>query len=169
MINIQRGYEDWKELSEIVSNVKTLNTFVDLVDGNNRYEITNDLRDEGMVDLNYKSICATILQKEDKLELDYKSVEVWDEDGALHFVNVNMYSYNKYRTTIRNDGRLEIDKLSPYDEQEYYWAIDNKIYRGNKYIESIDYDEESNLTLVDTMILKLMEKNSKLKGITAIW
>lgn len=58
MISIQKGYEDWKELSEIVSNVKTLNTFVDLVDGNNRYGITNDLRDKGMIDLNYKSICA---------------------------------------------------------------------------------------------------------------
>ena len=110
MISIQRGYEDWKELDYIVKNVKDINVFVDLIEGNNRYEITNDLREKrGLIDLNYKSICATIKQDKDRCVLSYDNVEVWDKDGGLDFVNVNMYAYGNYSVKL-SDYKMYVKK-----------------------------------------------------------
>lgn len=172
MINIQRGYKDWKELSEIVSNVKTLNTFVDLVDGNNRYGITNDLRDRGMIDFNYKSICATIKQEDKYLSLSPSGVEVWGDDGGLDFVYIdNIIEYGNYEVKLRDDGKTQITKISPYDEQEYYYAIDRKVYRKGQLIKNLsEYGSiDDRMNEVDNMILELIEHNKDLQSICAIY
>ena len=91
MISIQKGLEDFNELRTTIKGVKDINTLVELIHDNPRYNITNDLRDtRGVIDINYKSICATIQQKENGLVV-LGDVEVWDNDGNLDFVLVNMY------------------------------------------------------------------------------
>ena len=170
MISLQKGYEDWKELSEIVSNVKTLNTFVDLVDGNGRYDITNDLREtKNCIDLNYKSICATIVQNKNGLTLSPDNVEVWGNDGSLNFIYLdNIIEYSRYSVKLREDGETQITRISPYDEQDYYYAVGKKICRKGKVIEVIN-ETDSTITKLDIMILKLMKYNDKLEGICAIY
>ena len=62
MINIHKGLEDFNELRTIIKGVKDINSLVELIYDNPKYDITNDLRDtRGVIDLNFKSICATIL------------------------------------------------------------------------------------------------------------
>lgn len=57
MIDIKKGIEDFKELENIVKEVNNIDVLVELFYN----DITNDLRDrKGLIDLNYKSICATI-------------------------------------------------------------------------------------------------------------
>lgn len=64
MISIQKGLEDFNELRTTIKGVKDINTLVELIYDKPRYNITNDLRDtRGVIDINYKSICATIQQK----------------------------------------------------------------------------------------------------------
>ena len=65
MISIQRGLEDFNELKTTIKGVSDINSLVELIYDNPKYNITNDLRDtRGCIDVNYKSICATIQQKE---------------------------------------------------------------------------------------------------------
>lgn len=129
MISIQRGLEDFNELRTTIKGVKDINTLVELIYDNPRYNITNDLRDtRGIIDINYKSICATIQQKEDSLVV-LGDVEVWDNDGSLDFVLVNMYNYSKYNTSISEDGKVYVKSSHPYDEEDYGMTIFN------------DYDE----------------------------
>ena len=165
MINIQKGLEDFNELRITINGVKDINTLVELIYDNPRYNITNDLRDtRGVIDINYKSICATIQQKEDSLVV-LGDVEVWDNDGNLDFVVVNMYSYRRYNTSIREDGRIQISSSHPYDEQEYHYAIGNKIYRNGKYVETIKESEEHFIDGLDERILRLIELDRPLKSI----
>ena len=100
------------------------------------YDITNDLRDtRGVIDLNFKNICATIKQEENGLSV-LPEVEVWDDSGNLDFVVVDMYDYSKYNTSIRKDGKIQITSSHPYDEQEYHYVVGNNIYRNGKFIEN---------------------------------
>ena len=115
MISIQKGLEDFNELRTTIKGVKDINTLVELIYDNPRYNITNDLRDtRGVIDINNKSICATIQQKEDSLVV-LGDVEVWDNDGNLDFVLVNMYNYVKYNTGISEDGEVYVKSSHPYD------------------------------------------------------
>lgn len=155
MIKVYKGLEDYKELRTTINGVKDINSLVELIYDNPKYDITNDLRDtRGVIDLNFKTICATIKQEENGLSV-LPEVEVWDDSGNLDFVVVNMYSYRRYNTTFREDGRLQITSSHPYDEQEYHYVVGNKIYRGGKYIETIK--DKENIDGIDNMILRLME------------
>ena len=165
MINIHKGLEDFNELRTTIKGVKDINTLVVLIYDNPRYNITNDLRDtRGIIDINYKRICATIKQEENGLSV-LPVVEVWDDSGNLDFVVVNMYSYGKYNTSIREDGRIQITSSHPYDEQEYYYAVGNNVYRNGKFIEKIKESEDHYIDGIDEIILRLMELNRPLKSI----
>ena len=165
MISIQKGLEDFNELRTTIKGVKDINTLVELIYDNPRYNITNDLRDtRGVIDINYKSICATIQQKEDSLVV-LGDVEVWDDSGNLDFVVVNMYSYSKYNTSIREDGRIQITSSHPYDEQEYHYVVGNKIYRDGKYVETYEENKEHYIDGIDEMILRLIELDRPLQSI----
>ena len=165
MISIQKGLEDFNELRTTIKGVKDINTLVELIYDNPRYNITNDLRDtRGVIDINYKSICATIQQKEDSLVV-LGDVEVWNNDGSLDFVLVNMYNYVKYNTGISEDGKVYVKSSHPYDEQEYYYAIGNNIYRGGKFVETLKENKNHYIDGIDEIILRLMELNRPLKPI----
>lgn len=163
MISIQRGLEDFNELRTTIKGVSNINSLVELIYDNPKYDITNDLRDtRGCIDVNYKSICATIQQREKDLEV-LGEVEVWDNNGSLDFISVNMYSYARYKLTLGNTGELCIHSFHPYDEQEYYYAVGNNIYRDGKFVEKIK--ESENIDGIDEIILRLMELNRPLKSI----
>jgi hypothetical protein len=163
MISIQKGLEDFNELRTTIKGVNDINSLVELIYDNPKYNITNDLRDtRGCIDINYKSICATIQQKEKDLEV-LGETEVWDNNGSLDFISVNMYSYARYKLTLGSNGELCIHSFHPYDEQEYYYAVGNKIYRNGKFIEEIK--ERENINEIDNIILRLIELNRPLKPI----
>lgn len=165
MINIHKGLEDFNELRTTIKGVKDINSLVELIYDNPKYDITNDLRDtRGVIDLNFKNICATIKQEENGLSV-LSEVEVWDDSGNLDFVVVDMYSYGKYNTSIREDGRIQITSSHPYDEQEYYYAVGNNVYRNGKFIEKIKESEDHYIDGIDEIILRLMELNRPLKSI----
>ena len=165
MINIHKGLQDFNELRTIIKGVKDINSLVELIYDNPKYNITNDLRaDRGVIDLNFKSICATIQQRDNDLEV-LGEVEVWDDNGSLDFVLVNMYSYRKYNTSIREDGKIQISSSHPYDEQEYHYVVGNKIYRDGKYIETYEENKEHYIDGIDEMILRLIELDRPLKSI----
>lgn len=165
MIKIYKGLEDFNELKTTINGVKDINSLVELIYDNPKYDITNDLRDtRGVIDLNFKTICATIKQEENGLSV-LPEVEVWDDSGNLDFVVVNMYSYSKYNTSIREDGRIQITSSHPYDEQKYHYAIGNKIYRSGKYVETIKENKEHFIDGLDEIILRLIELNRPLKPI----
>ena len=158
MISIQKGLVDFNELRIIINGVKNINSLVELIYDNPKYNITNDLRDTiGVIDINYKSICATIKQKEKGLEV-LSEVEVWNN---LDFVSVNMYDYAKYNIGVGRTGELYIRSFHLYDEQEYYYAIEDKIYRNGKFIEEIK--ESEYIDEIDNIILRLIELNRTLK------
>ena len=165
MINIHKGLQDYNELRTTINGVKDINSLVELIYDNPKYDITNDLRDtRGVIDLNFKNICATIKQEENGLSV-LSEVEVWDDSGNLDFVVVDMYSYGKYNTSIREDGRIQITSSHPYDEQEYHYVVGNKIYRGGKYVETYEENKEHHIDGIDEIILRLMELNRPLKSI----
>ena len=165
MINIHKGLQDYNELRTTINGVKDINSLVELIYDNPKYDITNDLRDtRGVIDLNFKTICATIKQGENGLSV-LPEVEVWDDSGNLDFVVVDMYSYSKYNTSIREDGKIQITSSHPYDEQEYYYAVGNNIYRNGKFIEKIKESEDHYIDGIDEIILRLMELNRPLKSI----
>lgn len=163
MISIQKGLEDFNELRTTIKGVNDINSLVELICDNPKYDITNDLRDtRGCIDVNYKSICATIQQGEKGLEV-LGEVEVWNNNGSLDFISVNMYSYARYKLTLGSNGELCIHSFHPYDEQEYYYAVGNKIYRDGRFVEKIK--ESENIDGIDEIILRLMELNRPLKSI----
>lgn len=163
MISVQKGLEDFNELRTTIKGVSDINSLVELIYDNPRYNITNDLRDtKGCIDVNYKSICATIQQKEDSLVL-LGEVEVWDSNGSLDFVVINMYNYVKYNISINENGEVYVSSSHLYDEQEYYYAVGNKVYREGKFIEEIK--ESENIDEIDNIILRLIELNRPLKSI----
>ena len=165
MINIHKGLQDYNELRTTINGVKDINSLAELIYDNPKYDITNDLRDtRGVIDLNFKNICATIKQEENGLSV-LPVVEVWDDSGNLDFVVVNMYSYGKYNTSIREDGRIQITSSHPYDEQEYYYAVGNNVYRNGKFIKKIKESEDHYIDGIDEIILRLMELNRPLKSI----
>ena len=162
MISIHKGLQDYNELRTTINGVKDINSLVELIYDNPKYDITNDLREnEGIIDVNYKSICATIKQENGYLTL-LPDIEVWDEEKTLDFVNVNIFNYNEYRFDFNDNGELYIKIIRPYDEQDYYYIVGNKIYRKGKYIETIE-DNEPNLDGIDVMILKLIKLNRELE------
>ena len=162
MISIQKGLENYKELVTTINGIKDINSLVELMYNNSTYDITNDLREnEGIIDVNYKNICATIKQKEKYLVV-LPNIEVWDEDKTLDFINVNVLSYSRYNVRWNDNGELYIDSCRPYDDQDYYYIIENKVYRNGKYIETIANDK-SNLDEIDVMILRLIELDSALE------
>ena len=165
MINIHKGLQDYNELRTTINGVKDINSLVELIYDNPKYDITNDLRDtRGVIDLNFKNICATIKQEENGLSV-LPEVEVWDDSGNLDFVLVNMYNYSKYNTSISEDGEVYVKSSHPYDEQEYYYAVGNNIYRNGKFIEKIKESEDHYIDGIDEIILRLMELNRPLKSI----
>lgn len=163
MISIQKSLEDFNELRTTIKGVNDINTLVELISDNPRYNITNDLRDTiGAIDVNYKSICATIEQKENSLVV-LGDVEVWDNDGGLGFVAVDMYNYARYNTGISKDGEVYVNSSHPYDEQEYYYAVGDSIYRNGKFVEKVE--EDNNIDEIDNIILRLMIFNRPLEPI----
>lgn len=163
MINIHKGLQDYNELRTTINGVKDINSLVELIYDNPKYSITNDLRDtRGVIDLNFKSICATIKQEDNGLSV-LPEVEVWDDSGNLDFVLVNMYNYVKYNTGISEDGEVYVNSSHPYDEQEYYYAIGNNIYIGGKFVETLEESKNHYIDGIDEIILKLMELNRPLK------
>ena len=165
MINIHKALQDYNELRTTINGVKDINSLVELIYDNPKYDITNDLRDtRGVIDLNFKNICATIKQEENGLSV-LPEVEVWDDSGNLDFVLVNMYNYVKYNTGISEDGEVYVNSSHPYDEQEYYYAVGNNVYRNGKFIEKIKESEDHYIDGIDEIILRLMELNRPLKPI----
>ena len=69
-----------------------------------------------------------------------------------------MFCYKNYNFRFRDDGRLEVYSSHPYDEQKYYYALGNNIYRDGKFIEEIEDNDE-----IDNIILRLIELNRSLK------
>ena len=164
MINIHKGLQDYNELITTINGVKDINSLVELIYDNPKYDITNDLRDtSGVIDLNFKNICATIKQEENGLSV-LPEVEVWDDSGNLDFVAVNMCSYGRYNTSIREDGRIQITSSHPYDEQEYHYVVGNKIYRDGKYVETYEENKEHYIDGIDEMILRLIELDRLLQS-----
>lgn len=164
MINIHKGLQDYNELRTTINGVKDINSLVELIYDNPKYDITNDLRGtRGVIDLNFKTICATIKQGENGLSV-LPEVEVWDDSGNLDFVVVDMYSYSKYNTSIREDGKIQITSSHPYDEQEYHYVVGNKIYRDGKYVETYEEDKEHYIDGIDEMILRLIELDRPLQS-----
>ena len=165
MIKIYKGLEDFNELKTTIKGVKDINSLVELIYDNPKYGITNDLRNtRGLIDLNFKSICATIKQEENSLVV-LDEVEVWDDDGVLDFMSVDMYAYSEYNTNIREDGRIQITSPHPYDEQKYHYIVGNNIYRGGKYVETFEESKEHCIDGIDEMILRLIELDRPLKPI----
>lgn len=165
MISIQRGLENFNELRTTIKGVEDINTLVELIYDNPRYNIKNDLRDtRGVIDLNFKNICATIKQGENGLSV-LPEVEVWDDSGNLDFVLVNMYDYVKYNTNFTENGELHISSRHPYDEQNYHYLIGDKIYRDGKYIETFKEDKGHFIDGLDEIILRLIELDRPLKSI----
>lgn len=162
MISIQRGLEDFNELKTTIKGVSDINSLVELIYDNPKYDITNDLRDTiGCIDVNYKSICATIQQREKDLEV-LEEVEVWDN---LNMVGVNIYEYKKYNIKFTDENVMNIYRVSPYDDQNYYYSAYNKIFRDGKYIETIKFEDTNIISEIDQTILRLMELNRPLKSI----
>ena len=162
MISIQKGLEDYRELGTIIKGINDINSLVELIYDNPTYNIINDLRDtKGLIDLNFKNIWATIKQNNGYLTL-LPEVEVWDEEKTLNFINVNMFNYSQYNVKFNDNGELCINIIKPYDEQDYYYIVGNKVYRQGKYIETIE-DNEPNLDGIDVMILRLIELNRVLE------
>ena len=165
MISIQKGLEDFNELRTTIKGVNNINSLVELIYDNPRYNITNDLRDtRGVIDVNYKNICATIEQKENSLNL-LPNIEVWDDSGLLDFVEVNIYKYSCYNASINSKGMVVVKSLHPYDEQEYHYSVGNNIYRSGKYVERLKENKGHNIDGIDEIILRLMELDRPLKSI----
>lgn len=162
MISIQKGLEDFNELRTTIKGVKDINTLVELIYDNPRYDITNDLRDTiGVIDINYKSICATIQQKENSLVV-LGDVEIWDN---LDMVEVNIYEYKNYIMRFTDENVMKIYRVSPYDNQDYYYSSYNKIFRNGKYVETMKFEDTNIISEIDQIILRLMELNRPLKPI----
>lgn len=161
MISLQKGLEDYNELSKIMHDVRDIDSLVELIYDNPKYDITNDLRKSvGVIDINYKNICATIKQEDGYLEvLPY--IEIWDDEQILNFVYVNILLYTQYSTKFIEDGRLCVYIMRPQDKQKYYYAIDNEIYRDGKFIEYVN--EDKNMADIDNTILHLMKLNKSLR------
>ena len=87
-----------------------------------------------------------------------------EEVSTGDFVVVDMYSYGKYNTSIREDGRIQITSSHPYDEQEYHYVVGNKIYRDGKYIETFKEDKGHFIDGLDERILRLIELDRPLKS-----
>lgn len=164
MIKVYKGLEDYKELCEIVGGIKNLDTFVKLIKNNPNYDVTNDLREtDSMIDVNFKHICATIKGAKHGLSV-VEDVEVWDEDGTLDFISVDMYEYNQYVSEIRDDGYMQVSSIHPYDEQKYHYAVGNKIYRDGKYVETITPNNKIMIDGIDEIKLRLMELDRPLQS-----
>lgn len=162
MISIQKSLEDFNELRTTINGITDINTLAELIYDNARYNITNDLREnEGLIDINYKSICATVKQKKDNLVV-LGDVKVWDNNDKSNFVVVNMFDYNKYNMNITEEGKIYVYALHPYDEQEYYYAVGNNIYRNGRFVEKIK-SVEYYIDSIDKIILKLIELNRTLE------
>ena len=165
MISIHKGLQDYNELRTTIKGVKDINSLVELIYDNPKYDITNDLRDtSGLIDLNFKNICATIKQEENGLSV-LPEVEVWDDSGNLDFVVVNMYSYSKYNTSIREDDKIQITSSHQKKKKKYHYIVGNKIYRGGKYVETFEESKEHCIDGIDEMILRLIELDRPLKPI----
>lgn len=164
MISIQKGLEDFNELRTTINGVKDINSLVELIYDNPKYDITNDLRDtRNVIDINFKSICATIKQEEYGLWV-LPDIEVWDNDGSLDFITINIMSYQNYNTNFTEDGELHISSCHPYDEQNYHYLIGDKIYRDGKYIETFKEDKGHFIDGLDERILRLIELDRPLKS-----
>lgn len=158
MISIQKGLEDFNELSITIKGVKDINSLVELIYDNPKYDITNDLRKNwGIIDINYKSICATIKQEKDYLVV-LPNIEIWDYEGNLDFININILDYNKYDIKFDNNGELCIG-IDNSHNRNYFYAIGNKIFKNNKLIEIVEFDN-LNINEVDMIILRLIKLNS---------
>lgn len=72
-----RAYVDWVELKEKVANWKTdINDLYAYLRGHNEHFLGQ--YENKYFDVNYKSICATICLRDDKLTVD-NYIEVWDD------------------------------------------------------------------------------------------
>lgn len=88
MINIKRGYNDWKELSQIIKGYKDLE---DIYNNCVYVSPTNYNKEDNYLDMNYKTICATAHNGENgRPYLDLHGVEVWDES------DFEMVDYTNY-------------------------------------------------------------------------
>ena len=93
MINIKKGYEDWKELETIVKDYKNIE---DIYYNSTFVECTNYDKEDNYLDMNYKSICATAHNgKNGKPYLDLHGVEVWDNDKNI--CDFKTVDYNNYK------------------------------------------------------------------------
>lgn len=163
MINLDKSYEEFNELRSIVDNVRDLDTLVALMTNNNIYDITNDLRDtDNLIDVNYKSLCVTIKQMKNRLQL-LGDAEVWSNTGRT-MLNVNFYNYFKYNSRTLEDGRLYCYSRHPYDDQDYFYSYDRKIYRKGKLIREVpSYEILGELSIRDQMVLELMDLDRSLE------
>lgn len=93
MINIKKGYEDWKELEKIVKDYKNIE---DIYYNSTWVKCTNYDKEDNYLDMNFKTICATAHNGEDgRPYLQASGVEVWDEDNNIcEFIT---YDYTNYK------------------------------------------------------------------------
>jgi hypothetical protein len=96
MINIKKGYNDWKELEKIVKDYKDIE---DIYYNSTWVECTNYNKDDNYLDMNYKSICATTHNgKDGRPYLQSSDVEVWNEDNNIcEFIT---YDYTNYKEEV---------------------------------------------------------------------
>ena len=111
----------------------------------------------------YDIIRKNIKQMENNLTLT-TDIEVWDDGGCLEFKTINTMEYVKYTCSIRQDGQLEVHSLRPYDEQNYHYAIGNKVFRNGVFVKEIN-DTDEFLSPLDKIILELIELDRPLKAI----
>lgn len=94
MINIKKGYEDWKELEKIVKDYKDIE---DIYYNSTWVECTNYDKEDNYLDMNFKTICATAHNGEDgRPYLQASGIEVWDEDNNIcEFITYDYTNYNE--------------------------------------------------------------------------
>lgn len=164
MISLARSYEEYEEIRKIIKGVKDLDTLVALISDNNKFCITNDLREtKKMIDFNYKSLCITIKQNGNDLSITGYT-EIWS-DTTCTMISLNLGSFYKYRTRITEHNEVYCYSLHPYDNQDYHYSYNNKIYRNGKLIDIVAKEEMyDEMSYADNMILKLMQLDEKLES-----
>lgn len=96
-----RAYVDWVELKEKVANWKTnINDLYACLRGHNEHFLGQ--YENKFFDVNYKSICATIRLKDDKLMVD-NYIEVWDD------LNLDMVCDCDARSLTHFVNRVEVE------------------------------------------------------------
>jgi hypothetical protein len=85
LISIKKGLEEFKELREFVKNTKL--SFKELLEYFKGWNL-----DEELFDFNYKSLTATLINRDNKIELS-ENIEIWDDPHTAFIGTIDAYDY----------------------------------------------------------------------------